>query len=124
MRLLRKDRVMLRRLSKGYYTEEGTWAEGGYIDEPILCGIQPDFTGNVRFIEEMGVRSEDCLTIHTTTPLRTINEFENTQADRIIHEGYVWEVQKVKPWKSLSRRTSHYEVLAFRQDKDSHNGSA
>ncbi len=123
MRLLRKDKILLRRLGKGYYNEDGDWIEGGFIDEPLFCCIQPDFSGHKRYIEKAGVRSEDCLTIHTQTPLFTVNDLNETQADRLVYDGYVWEVQVAKHWTTL-RRLSHYDVLAFRQDKDYQNGSA
>lgn len=122
MRLLRKDKLILRKLENGYYNADGEWVEGSPKDSPLLCCVQPDYSGNKRFIEEQGVRSEDCLTIHTRTLLRTSDDESNVEADRIVYEGFVWEVAKVKSWKTL-HRLSHYEVLAFRQDKDYLNGS-
>lgn len=124
MRLLSKDKLEIQLFDSGHYDESGEWIEGGYRANNVLyCCIQPDFSGNTRIIEQMGVRSEDCLTVHTRQKLKTSNEITGEQADQIVYNGAVYEVAQVKYWSAI-RRLSHYQVLAVRQDKDYANGSA
>lgn len=122
MKLLHKDTVTLRRTTDGHYSDDGqTWVD---VTEDITIKgcLQPDFSGKQRYIEEAGVRSEDCYLIDSKTQLKTVDEYNDLQADLIIMaDGSVWEAKKTRHWTTLGH-LSHYEVIIVRQDKDFQNG--
>jgi len=45
-----------------------------------------------------GVRTDDVITIWTTTELRTAED-DKHEADKVTVRGVVWEVQQVKTWQ-------------------------
>lgn len=85
--------VRVRRTAAGSYTA-GAYTAGAVVEHFIVASIQPAKDRDLLRLEE-GQRSEGAVMVFTNDDLRTIDESGTEKADRIVHDGFEWEVMKV-----------------------------
>lgn len=118
MRILQKNRLKLRRPSKGYYDNESNWVEDNCIQKEFSSSVQPDSSGSFENILPEGVRRTDIRVLHTQTELVTADERTETRADIVEIEGEDYEVIKFFPWTSTySSRLWHHQAVLVKKDK-------
>ena len=121
MRIIRTNKAKLIRPSSGYYDDDMNWVLT--LTDPVTfdCSIQPDLQGHTRVVESSGARSEDFISIFTTTPLRGADEGviqEGSQGqpyDIVEVDGVPFVVFNVLKWRA-ALRLSHYNVLLIKED--------
>jgi|TARA_R100001129_G_scaffold177406_1_gene152294 hypothetical protein len=117
MKLNTRDIVTILRYTEGYYNDDGDWVQEDPYEEDLPCGIQPDFSGFKRYIEDSGIREEDCLVLRTPfIELCTTDTKNKISADKVIVDGLTYVVDRVEKWRG-PYRLRHQKVL-LRLDVD------
>lgn len=102
--------------SEGYYDDNGNWVEGDNTTAQfdIKGSLQP-ITGNDLQILPEGLKRTDLKKLYTRTELRSLDDGNETEADKINIDGSVYEVHSVEKW--VGRRLQHYKVLLVKEEK-------
>lgn len=98
---------------------EGEWCEGRYVrgkkkEFEISASVQPLRGNDVKLLPEHR-RTAEAVKIYTTDKLRTSDEKNNLAADRILHDGKIFEVHSVMNW-SIGTDIPHYKIVAVKED--------
>ena len=118
MRLNTRDTALLKRFVQGYYDDTGTWVQEDPYRERISCGIQPDYKGFQRYIEEEGIRAEDVLVVRFPLNFKvfTTNSDEGKAADILEIDGQDYFVDRAQNWRGPNRL--RHQTLLLRRDFD------
>lgn len=82
--------VTRRRYLAGTHTA-GRWVSGGYADSTIIASVQPVKSSELLLLPE-GERTRGSVKVYSDDDLRTADEPNKLPADRILWDGYEWEV--------------------------------
>lgn len=107
------DAFTIRRRAAGSYVG-GTFVPGVQSEITIRASVQPARPEDLEDLPE-GKRTSAAVRFSTPTLVQTANETAGVLADRLVHEGAEWEVQKVSV---RGRRVlPHYEAVATRLER-------
>jgi hypothetical protein len=77
---------------------DGLKVDGSTSTFTIRAGVQPATSQEIQMLPE-GARTEETLTVYTSTALKTGGEGAATERDRISIDGGVWDVKAVQTWR-------------------------
>ena len=107
--------VAVTRYAQGSYGADGDWDEGAGSALSITANVQPMPPERMQTLEE-GRRGTAGIIVFTDTELRTVNETDQTSADRVTWGSYAWEVVEISDFDTgIGLEEAHYEVLAVRK---------
>lgn len=119
MRLLQTETFKVLRASSGYegYDDgDGNWIPANQSTNQFTAkgSIQPVTGNDIRLLPE-AYKTTALYKIFTKTKLKSVDQFNNKQADTIIIDGEEFQVQIVENWRQLN--TKHYKVFVGRKEK-------
>lgn len=119
MRLLRRHTLtVVRKISEGYYNDDGLWVSGDSETKTQIKGnLQPYNSSLTQKVMPKGIMAADVRILYTTAQLQTSDERSWKEADILLVGGVEYECFSVMDWSMQLKRTSHYEYLFIRRDK-------
>jgi hypothetical protein len=99
--------------------EKGDWCEGRFErgktkEFEIEASVQPLRGNEIKQLPEHR-RTAEAVKIYTEFKLRTSDEKNQLPADRLLHDGKVFEVHSVMNW-SIGTDIPHFKVVAVKED--------
>lgn len=118
-RLLKSSAVTLKRpaTAQGYYNDDGDWVEATIPveDHVVIYGnIQPLSGDDIKLLPE-AFKDSETLWFYTKTPLKTVDEYNETVADILVIDGYDHKVHKSSNWRYFN--SAHYKCLCVKEEK-------
>ena len=113
MTILGQESITLRRRAAGTRGSDGRWTPGASADSTIKASVQPA-TGDDLAILPEGLRQKRGKRVYTRTELRVGNLDDSTDADRLVIDGTVYQVQHVERERSV---IAHYKAIALAEQE-------
>lgn len=113
----RASLVILRDNGGGSYNTAGEWVDSATVNVKIKCSIQPYSKGTSQMTLPEGLQAEDTNIVYTKTPIKTVNQYDFTTADRTTIDGLVYVALNSANWNRMVSQLGHYKVMFVRADK-------
>jgi hypothetical protein len=110
MILLGEETVTLRTYAATTWGSDGRPVAGASTDASIKASVQVANGDDMKLLPE-GFRASETIKLYTTTALQPADQHDGTEADRIVRDSIVYQVQHVEPQHPL---IPHYKALATR----------
>lgn len=112
--ILGEETVTLRRFAAGSRDALGRWVEGSSADTSILMSFQPLGEADMQQLRSEGYRDRVQRKGYTATEVRTVSQYSETSADRIVVDGVAYVCVGAARERSI---IPHYKVWLARVDE-------
>ncbi len=98
--------------SGGAYVR-GKWTDGSEAAPVTIQGTFQPSKGNELEVLPEGRREKSTYTVYTKTQIKTVNQFDETQADILVKDSIRYLVVVAEPWQN--NIINHYRLLVQRE---------
>lgn len=113
MTILGEEPITRRRYAAGARGSDGAWVRGASTDTTIQAGVQPANSRDLYHLPE-GLRQRDPIKLYTDSAvLRTADQHSQVDADEVVVDGVVYEVQSVGRQRAAAP-LPNYKAIAVR----------
>ena len=113
MTILGQETITLRRRAAGTRGDDGRWIAGASSDAPIKASVQPASGDDLAILPE-GLRQRRGKRVYTRTALLVGSLDDGTDADRLVIDGTVYQVQHVERERTV---IPHYKAIALAEQE-------
>jgi hypothetical protein len=113
MTILGQEAITLRRRAAGTRGTDGRWDAGASTDSTIRASVQPASGDDLAILPE-GLRMKRGKRVYTKTELRVGSLDDGTDADRLVIDSTVYQVQHVERVRSV---IAHYKAIALAEQE-------
>lgn len=113
-KLIKKKPLTVYRTTPGSYVN-GRWVEGVPEEQLTIQGHYYPLAANEKRMLPEHFRSRSTYKLHSTTELYSVREGQSQSPDKVLLEGYLYEVQEADPYSMGVR--DHWEYLLVREEQ-------